>query len=485
MLGPPSREKWSSDFPRWFDWVIETAEVYDYGRYPVKGMGVWMPYGFQIRRRVLEVVRGLLDSTGHEEVLFPLLIPEHLLRRESEHIRGFEGEVYWVTHGGREELDVKLALRPTSETSITYMETFWIKSYRQLPKKYYQVVSIFRYETKATRPMIRLREVTTFKEAHTVHESFEDAERQVLEAIEVYKAIFDRLLIPYVISKRPEWDKFAGALYTIAFDTIMPDGRALQIGTVHHLGQSFTRAFDFRIQMRDERLDHPWQTSYGVSDRVVASLIAVHGDDRGLVIPPSVAPIQVVVIPITPGDEEKRGKVLTYTAKAAEALEKAGLRVHVDDREWERPGAKFYYWEAKGVPIRVEIGLREAEQDTLTIARRDTLEKTEVPLGEAGNRIRELMAQIESSMRERAKSFFGERLLRTESLEEARDWVEGRRGIAEIPWCGRESCGLEMEERVNGKVLGTPWPEEPVEEGKRCPLCGRPAVAWIRLAKTY
>ena len=219
VLAQPSREKWSREFSRWFDWVLEEAGVYDYGRYPVKGMGVWLPYGFQIRRRVVELIRDVLDSSGHEEVLFPLLIPEHLLRKESEHVRGFEAEVYWVTHGGREPLDVKLALRPTSETSISYMESFWVKSYRDLPRRFYQVVSIFRYETKATRPLIRLREVTTFKEAHTVHDSFEDADRQVEEAIRLYREIFDSLGIPYVISKRPEWDKFAGAVYTVAFDT--------------------------------------------------------------------------------------------------------------------------------------------------------------------------------------------------------------------------------------------------------------------------
>jgi prolyl-tRNA synthetase (EC 6.1.1.15) len=175
----PQRKRWQESFSEWFDWVLERAEVYDYGRYPVKGMGVWMPYGFQIRKRVLELIRNLLDSRGHEEVLFPLLIPDWMLAKESEHIRGFEDEVYWVTHGGLEPLDVKLALRPTSETPITYYESLWIQSYKQLPRRFYQIVSVFRYETKATRPMIRLREVTSFKEAHTVHETFEDAERQV------------------------------------------------------------------------------------------------------------------------------------------------------------------------------------------------------------------------------------------------------------------------------------------------------------------
>ncbi|MEM4114612.1 MAG: aminoacyl--tRNA ligase-related protein, partial [Saccharolobus sp.] len=276
-----TREKWSKNFSEWFDWVLREGEFYDYGRYPIKGMGVWMPYGFKLRQNIVGLIRKLLDSTGHEEVLFPLLIPEDLLRRESTHIRGFENEVLWVTKGGNEDLDIKLALRPTSEVAITIMESLWIKSYKQLPKKYYQIVSVFRYETKATRPLIRLREISTFKEAHTVHESYEDAQRQVQEAIEIYKRFFDELGIPYVISERPEWDRFAGALHTYAFDTIMPDGRVMQIGTAHHLGQNFSKALDFKIQKRDGSLDYPHQTSYGISDRAIATVISIHGDDHG------------------------------------------------------------------------------------------------------------------------------------------------------------------------------------------------------------
>jgi prolyl-tRNA synthetase len=483
LQGAP-RERWQSEYPRWFDWVIREAEVYDYGRYPVKGMGVWMPYGFQIRRRVIELIRRLLDETGHEEVLFPLLIPEHLLRRESEHIRGFEEEVYWVTRGGGEELDVKLALRPTSETSITYMESLWIQSYRQLPRKFYQIVSIFRYETKATRPMIRLREVTTFKEAHTVHDSFEDAERQVLEAIEVYKKFFDSLGIPYLVSRRPEWDKFAGALYTIAFDTVMPDGRVLQIGTVHNLGQNFTKAFDFKIQLSDETHDFPWQTSYGISDRVIATLISIHGDDRGLVLLPSIAPIQVIVVPIPAGTEEEKREVQEYLSKVKEKLEEAGVRYRVDDREDVRPGAKYYYWELRGVPIRLEVGLKEARESTVTIARRDTLEKTQAKLEELPNVLKKLFYEIEKNLRARAWEYLKGRIKRTRSIEEAKEWIEARVGVVELPWCGREECATALETQLDARALGYPWPREPAD-GEKCPICGGEAVTWMRYAKTY
>lgn len=479
------RSRWASEFPRWFDWVLAEAGIYDYGRYPVKGMGVWLPYGFQIRRRVIELIRDVLDSSGHEEVLFPLLIPETLLRKESEHIRGFESEVYWVTMGGSEQLDVKLALRPTSETSISYMESFWIKSYRELPRKFYQIVSIFRYETKATRPLIRLREVTTFKEAHTVHESFEDADRQVAEAIELYKRIFDELGIPYVISKRPEWDKFAGALYTVAFDTVMPDGRVLQIGTAHHLGQNFTIPFDVKLQLRDESLDYAWQTSYGISDRIVATLIAVHGDDRGAVIPPHIAPVQVVIVPIPARSEEEWGRVKSYVARVEEVLKELRVRYRVDWRDDVRPGRKFYEWEARGVPVRIEVGPREAESNTLVVARRDTLTKDSIGLDELRDRLPSLFTDIFNNLRERAWKWLSSMVHRAESVEEARRLIGERRGIVELPWCGMEDCGKKLEELVDAGVLGSPLEKPEWIKGKRCPVCGRPAVTSVRLAKKY
>ncbi len=479
------RRRWQEEFPRWFDWVLEAAGVYDWSHYPVKGMGVWLPYGFRIRRLVTDLIRRLLDETGHDEVLFPLLIPEFLMKKEAEHIRGFEAEVYWVTRGGLQELDVKLALRPTSETAITYMEGFWIKSYKQLPAKYYQIVSIFRYETKATRPLIRLREVTTFKEAHTAHADFEDSERQVLEAIDVYKRFFDTLGIPYLISRRPEWDKFAGAVYTIAFDTVMPDGRALQIGTVHNLGQNFSKAFEVKIQLPDETLDYIWQTSYGLSDRVIASIIAIHGDDRGLALPPIVAPIQVVIVPIPAKNEEDARKVRDYIEGIVEELRDKGVRVHVDWRDDVTPGYKFYDWELKGVPVRLEVGPRDVKNGTVVVARRDTLEKKTVNRSELVSTVLRLLDDISRNMRERAWRWFRSYVSRAESVEEARKILEEKRGIVEVPWCGREECGKKLEDLTGAKVLGSPLQPPEWVRGARCPVCGAPAVTSLRLAKRY
>ncbi|MEM0454104.1 MAG: proline--tRNA ligase [Sulfolobales archaeon] len=468
-------------FSEWFDYVLEVAEVYDYGRYPVKGMGVWLPYGFKIRENTINILRGLLDSTGHEEILLPLLIPENIIEKESEHIRGFEDQVYWVTHGGLEPLDIKLALRPTSETSLTYLESFWVKSYKQLPKKYYQIVSIFRYETKATRAMIRVREVSTFKEAHTLHEDFNDCERQVVEAIDIYSKFFDSLGVPYLISKRPEWDKFAGAIYTIAFDTLLPDGRALQIGTVHNLGQNFTKVFEVRIQKSDGSIDYGWQTSYGISERALASMFAVHGDRRGLVLPFHIAPIQIVIIPLITA--ETKDEVFKYSAKIREALVSKGYKVYEDLRDELRPGEKFYYWEFRGVPLRIEIGIKEVEGGYVTVFRRDTLERVKIGFNELLGRIESISNEYNNNLRSRAWQAFKSRITRFTNIEDARKFLSSSRGIIELPWCGRQECGLKLIETLDCDALGTPLGIGVVEDN--CVVCGAKANTFMRLAKKY
>lgn len=468
------------DFTKWFRDVTLMAEVYDY-RVLVKGCGVWPGYGLKLRNNVLSIMRRLLDETGHEECLFPMLIPRTLLAKEGEHIRSFEKEVFWVTKGGDTELDEKLALRPTSETIIMPMFKLWIHSHKDLPKKVYQVVSVFRYETKATHPMIRVREVTTFKEAHTAHATFEDAERQVREAVEIYRRFFDELGVPYVVSMRPPWDKFAGALYTVSFDTIMPEGRALQIGTVHNLGQNFSRAFEVEFLKPDGTKDYVYTTSYGISERAVAALISIHGDDRGLVLPPNVAPIQVVVVPIPYKGEE--AEVLREARKVFEQVEGAGIRAKIDDRDDITPGEKFYIWELKGVPIRIEVGPRDVRARTVTLCRRDSLERTVVSVDKVVDEVERLFHKVEEALREGAWREFKERLFYVRSLEEAKELVATRRGIVHVPWCGSEACGLKLEEGVEGRVLGVPLDEE--GEGGACVICGHQSSSLVRLAKTY
>lgn len=474
-----SRRKWSDDFSEWFRDILDEAEIYDY-RYPLKGCGVWMPYGFAIRRNITQLMRNILDSLEHEEILLPLLIPGDLLMKEAEHVEGFKAQVFWVTRGGDDDLDMKLALRPTSETAIGPMLKLWIKSHADLPKKYYQIVSTFRYETKATRPMIRVREITTFKEAHTAHATFEDSERQIREAVYAYSRIFDEIGIPYTRNKRPEWDKFAGALYTIAFDTMMPDGKVMQIGTVHNLGQNFSKAFEVKYLTIDGKQEYIWQTCYGISERIIAALIAVHGDDGGIVLPPNIAPIQVIIIPVPyKGFEvevDKRCKELL------DEISKNDIRVKYDDRNMT-PGNKFYYWEKRGIPIRIEIGPQDIEMNTVTISRRDTLERIVVDRRKTINEIKRLMLDIQSSLKDRAWKIFKSNIYRAKDLYEAENLARMEKGIIEVEWCGREECAKKLEKELDIRALGEPWEEDC--KATKCIICGDKAEKILRLAKTY
>ena len=350
-----------------------TAEIVD-NRYPVKGMCVWFPFGFAIKKNVYAVIRELLDP-DHQETQFPLMIPENEFMKEAQHIKGFEEEVYWVTHGGTSPLEVKLALRPTSETAIYPMFKLWIRSHADLPLRIYQIVNTFRYETKHTRPLIRLREITSFKEAHTVHATWEEAAEQVEVAISRYSEFYRRLALPFLVSRRPSWDKFPGADYTTAIDVIMPDGKTLQVGTAHHLGSTFAKTYEITYEAENGEQKLVSQTCYGISERCIAALISVHGDEKGLVLPWGVAPTQVVIVPILLGDKEK---VLAVCRELQSKLSAAHVRVQLDTSD-ERPGAKFYKWEMKGVPIRLEVGPRDIEKGVVTLARRDGAKKA-VPM---------------------------------------------------------------------------------------------------------
>ncbi|MEM3366180.1 MAG: proline--tRNA ligase [Candidatus Methanomethyliaceae archaeon] len=477
----PDRSQWAGNFGEWFHRVLSEVPVYDI-RYPVKGTGVWTPYGFKIRKEVTDVIRDELVKRGHEEVLFPLLIPEYMLKKEAEHIRNFEEQVFWVTHGGTTPLDVKLALRPTSETAIYPMFQLWINAYSDLPVKIFQIVSVFRYETKATKPMIRVREVSTFKEAHTAHATREEAEMQVKEGVEIYSRIFERLGIPFVKSVRPDWDKFPGAEYSVAFDTVMPDGKVLQIGTVHFLGQGFSKAFDIKYMKADGGYENVWQTCYGISERVIAALISVHGDDHGLVLPSRVAPIQVVVIPIVYKGRED--EILRTCVGVAEELEKAGFRVKLDDRKEETPGSKYFTWELKGVPVRVELGPRDLNKGTAVLVRRDSLEKVTVERTSLVEEVKSLLERIDLDLKERAKKWLDEQIVKKEDLEDAKKVLESRGGIVELNWCGNVGCGQDLEAKLDARVLGIPYEDSRNPEGS-CVNCNSKANMIIRVARSY
>lgn len=468
------------NFSEWFHNILEEANITD-SRYPVKGMAIWMPYGFQIRKYTLELLKELLDR-DNEEVLFPMLIPETELAKEGIHVKGFEDEVYWVTKGGQKELNEQLALRPTSETAIYPMYSLWIRSHIDLPIKYYQIVNTFRYETKHTRPLIRVREISTFKEAHTAHTTKQEAKEQVDEYIELYKEFFNNLGIPYLISDRPSWDKFPGADYTMAFDTIMPDGKTLQIGTIHNLGQTFAKTFDITFEDKDGEHKYVYQTCAGLSDRVVAAMIANHGDKKGLCLPSIVAPTQITIIPIL----FKKGKeeVLNKCMEIKEKLESVGLRVNIDDRDI-RPGKKFYDWEIKGTPIKMELGPRDLENNITIAMRRDKLEKVEIPLDDSlVDKILELIEEYDKDLKATSWNFLEDHVKFTTKLDEIPELIESG-NVVSFNWCGDDECGKEIEEKTGYDILGI-YKELDGESEIKCINNDQEDAKYIALiAKTY
>jgi prolyl-tRNA synthetase len=478
---PVKRQKWSTQFGDWFRDVLINAGIFDY-RYPIKGSGVWMPYGFKIRNNILQVLRDLLDNTGHDETLFPLLIPETSLAQEAAHVKSFEGECFWITHGGFEPLNVRYALRPTSETVIAPMLKLWIRSHADLPMKMYQVVNVFRHETKATRPIIRMREVEPFKEAHTCHATSEEAEKQVQGALTLYRQFFDSVGVPYVISRRPDWDKFAGALYTIAFDLLCPDGRVLQIGTVHNLGQNFAKAFDITYETKDGNQDYIWTTSYGISGRGIAAVLIAHGDDNGIVLPPKIAPIQVVVVPVPYKGKQK--EVNQACADVDATLKDAGFCVELDMRNDLTPGNKFYYWELRGVPLRVEIGPRDLDNGIVTVVRRDNLKKQPIKMSDIVSGIERLAEQITRDLKEGAETYMKKRIFRVNNISEAKSLLKRKAGIIEVPWCGKDVCGHSIEDSVEARLLGIPEDIKQTIDGK-CIVCEEQALNIVRVALAY
>ena len=464
------------NFDEWFHNILEQANITD-SRYPIKGMAVWMPYGFQIRKHSMNIIKKLLDK-DHEEVLFPMLVPETELAKEGIHVKGFEDEVYWVTKGGQRELNEKLALRPTSETAIYPMYSLWIRTHIDLPIKYYQIVNTFRYETKHTRPLIRVREITTFKEAHTAHATKEESDAQIQDFIEIYKEFFDKLGLSYLISKRPEWDKFPGADYTMAFDVIMPNGKTLQIGTIHNLGQTFAKTFDITFEDKDGEHKLVYQTCAGVSDRVIASVIGIHGDEKGLRLPPEVSPNQITIIPIL--FKEGKEEVLLKCDEIKNQLESKGLRVNIDNRDI-RPGKKFADWELKGTPLKLELGPRDLKNNITVAMRRDGSAKIELALDETlADNVYDLLNKSSENLSKSAWDFQNAHIKFSEDISEIPQLVE-EGNVVKFRWCGDEDIGKQIEEDTGYDILGI---QEEISEGK-CIASENDAKYIALIAKTY
>jgi prolyl-tRNA synthetase, family I len=449
------------NFNDWYIDIVEKANLSD-KRYPIKGMNVWTPYGWKIMRNIDTYIRKELDATDHDEVCFPLMIPETEFKKEKDHIKGFDSEVYWVTHAGLNELDVRLVIRPTSETAMYPIFALWVRSHQDLPLKVYQIVNTFRYETKQTRAFIRVREIHFF-ESHTCHVSEEDAQRQVDEDVDILAKISKRLCLPYFLSVRTDWDKFPGAHYTIGIDTVMPNGKTLQIGSIHHYRTNFSEPYEITYENEEGEHEHVHQTTYGMSERLLGAVIGVHSDDKGLIMPPDIAPFQIVVIPIISKDNGE--KVGAASKKLVETLIDHGFRVKLDDRD-VRPGSKYYDWEIKGVPLRLELGGRDIENNVVTFARRDNGEKGTIDLQSVGSGAELILDMISSSMLEKAKDIQMSHVHDADSLT---DIPEDK--IIRLGWCGCEECGHKFEEATELKILGVTYlPEE--YKGK-CIICGK------------
>jgi len=462
--------KKAEDFSEWYNEIVEKANLTD-KRYPIKGMNVWTPYGWKIMQAIDSHIREGFDGTGHQEVYFPLLIPEDQFAKEKEHIKGFDTEVFWVTHAGLNPLDVKLLLRPTSETAMYPIFALWVRSHADLPLKTYQIVNTFRYETKQTRAFIRVREIHFF-ESHTCHADFEDAERQVREDYDILAKLARKWCLPYRLLKRTEWDKFPGAFYTVGIDTLLPSGRSLQLGSIHQYMENFSKPYD--IKYEDEKGEHKYvhQTTFGMSERLVGAVVAVHGDDKGLVLPPDIAANQAVIVPVLAKGAAER--VTKAARDLFEELKKAGIRVHLDERD-VRPGVKYYDWELKGVPLRIELGPKDIEKGKITLVRRDNGEKSLGDRKKAVQEVRTVLSTIAEDMFQRAKKTMDAGIVTVDSLDNLPE------RMIRVGWCGGDECGREIETKSDRNILGTPIDGE--EFSGKCTVCGKPAKMPVYLAR--
>jgi prolyl-tRNA synthetase len=467
----------SEDFSRWYLDVVRRAELADYS--PVKGCMVIRPYGYAIWELIQQAFDREFKRTGHVNAYFPLFIPEGLLNKEAEHVEGFAPQVAYVTHGGGEELEEKLVVRPTSEAIFGTMYAKWIQSWRDLPILINQWANVVRWE-KVTRPFLRTTEFL-WQEGHTAHETHDEAEAETLMILDLYAAIAESVLaMPVVKGMKSESEKFAGALRTYSIEALMGDGRALQAGTSHNLGQNFAKAFDITFQARDKSVQHVWGTSWGVSTRLIGGVIMTHGDDSGLVLPPLIAPYQVVIVPI--GRDDWRETVLPRAREIERQLAEAGVRVTLDARE-ERPGWKFAEWELRGVPLRLEIGPKDIEKAQVLIARRDTRAKAGVPMDGLAGAVKELLADVQRTLIARAVAFRDERTQRIATYEQFVQAMEGRPGFVIAPWCGSADCEARIKTDTQATIRNMPLGGS--APGGTCVRCDAPATSEAWFAKSY
>ncbi len=472
--------KKSQDFAEWYVEVILKAGFADYA--PVKGCMIVREDAYAIWEKIQETFNRRIKATGHRNVYFPMFIPESLLKKEAEHFAGFTPEVAWVSQGGDTELEEKVAIRPTSETIMYATFSKWIRSWRDLPVKINQWCNIVRWETKSTRLFLRTREFL-WQEGHTAHATKEEAEEEVMYALNEYRNIIENYLaIPVIAGVKSDSEKFAGALYTTSLEAMMPDGKALQMGTSHNLGQNFGKVFDVTYIGEDKTDHYVWQTSWGISTRLIGAMVMVHGDDKGLVIPPKVAPTQIVIIPI-PFRGAEAALVVAKAKEIAETLKAKGFSIVLDDRQEYTPGWKFNQWELKGVPVRIEIGPRDLKQGQVVMVRRDSGQKIPIKEPDISASAESLLVEIQGNLYAKAKALMQEKTSSVQSYEEFKKILCEKGGFLKAAWCGSGDCEAKIKDETGATIRVLPFEkEEPVS---CCIYCGQKAKETAYFGRSY
>ena len=464
----------SENFSQWYTDVVLQADLMDYT--PVRGCMAIKPYGYGIWELIQKELDARFKATGHENVSMPMLIPESLLLKEAEHVEGFAPEVAWVTQGGTEPLQERLAVRPTSETIFCTMYSKWVQSWRDLPLKYNQWCSVMRWE-KTTRPFLRTAEFL-WQEGHTVHATAEEAQEETMQMLHVYHEFCENVLaVPVYSGQKSDKEKFAGARATYSVEAMMQDGKALQSGTSHNFGTNFAEPFEITYLSKDGKLEYCHETSWGVSTRLIGAIIMTHGDERGLKLPPKVAPIQAVILPIA----AHKGGVMEKCQEIRDQLAAAGIRVRLDDRDNVSAGWKFNEWELKGVPVRLEVGPRDLEAGQVLCVRRDTFEKKPLPLDGLAGAVKATLEDVHRNMFEIARAFRDEHTKVVHNMDELTAQVDG--GYAKAMWCGDQACEDRIKELTGATSRNMPFDQTPV--GDTCVCCGKKADKVMYFAKAY
>ena len=462
------------DFAKWYTDVVTKAELIDYSS--VKGCMIIRPYGWAIWENIQRIMDGMFKETGHENVSMPMFIPESLLQREKDHVEGFAPEVAWVTHGGEEKLEERMCVRPTSETLFCDHYKNIIHSWRDLPKLYNQWCSVVRWE-KTTRPFLRSREFH-WQEGHTIHATAEEAKAETIQMLNVYAEFAEKYLaMPVIKGQKTEKERFAGAVNTYTIEAMMHDGKALQSGTSHFFGDGFAKAFGIQFTDKDNKLATPFQTSWGVSTRLIGAIIMTHGDDNGLVLPPAIAPVQAVIVPIA---SHKEGVLETANAMLGDI--KKVCRAKLDDSD-QTPGWKFAEYEMKGVPLRIEVGPRDIAEGNCVVVRRDNREKIVVPIAELSTRIPELLADVNEGLYQKALARRENMTFDAHDMEEMIDTAENKPGFIRAMWCGDRECEDALKEKAGVTSRCIPFEQETID-GK-CVCCGKPAKHMLYWGKAY